>query len=181
MIIIYFLLQVDNELKYLGSTGHNNGFGPHRKFRNMDSGNFTQFSIITAVTSLYRAYQSSLNALNSILLELHSSNPPTSLHSILRAEAGFSCQWEHGTNTARQRLSFLPTSTLPTFYYQKEKKPQDFCLSIAVAMDFRNLCLHPTVEKPPLHTLLILVSMQDLKMTQKGYQFKFTGLPLTSS
>lgn len=122
MTIIYFLLQLDNELKSLGSTGHNNGFGPHRKFRSMYSVNLTQFSIITAVTSLYHAYQSSLNSLNNILLELHSSNTHIDLHSFLGARAGFSCQWEHGPYTARQRLFSLPTSTLPLFYYQKEKK-----------------------------------------------------------
>lgn len=98
----------------------------------MDSANLTQFSIFTAVTSLYHAYQSSLNPLN-ILLELYSSNPPMGPHNFLRARAGFSCQWEHGANITRQRLFSLPISTFPPFYYQKDKKNQDFCLSLAIA------------------------------------------------
>lgn len=157
MTIISILLEMDNELKFLGTTGHSNGFRPHWKFRNMYSVNLTQFSIITAVTSLYHAYQWSLNPLNNILPELYSPNPPSGLHSFLGPRAGFSCQWEHGPDTGRQRLFSPPTSTLPSFYYQKEKKLQDFCLSLVIAVLQKSLFASYWGDTSSSH-LLILIS-----------------------
>lgn len=136
----------------------------------MDSANLTQFSIFTAVTSLYHAYQSSLNPLN-ILLELYSSNPPMGPHNFLRARAGFSCQWE--LISPGRGFSPFQSPLSHHFITKKIKKPKIFACPQPL-LHFRNLCLHPTVEIPPLHMLLILINTQYLKITQKCYQFKST-------
>lgn len=80
-----------------------------------------------------------------------------------------------------QAEAFLPpNSPSPTILSPNEEKPQDFCLSIAVAVLQKPLfacyCGDSSSSHAPdsdKHSVS--------QMTQKCYQFKFTWLPLTWS
>lgn len=128
MAIIYFMLLLDNGSEALGSKDHNNGFGWHRKFTRVNSVHLEQFFIVIAITLLCHGNQSTLNPHTYSLLKPQSPSPPRGLHGFLMMRVGFSCQWEHGADTARAE------ACLPSNLCSLRRKPHNFCLPQTAAI-----------------------------------------------